>query len=73
MIAIHLELRLKTARELLWGRLSLIESDLKSGKIVKPFDIDIQSSFSYYLVCPHEKLDNPRGTAFRDFILGEVL
>ncbi len=54
------------------GRLSLIESDLKSGKIVKPFDIDIKSNFCYYLVCPHEKLGNPGVQAFRDFILNEV-
>lgn len=54
------------------GRLSLIESDLKSGKIVKPFDIDIESNFSYYLVCPYEKLENSGVQAFRDFILNEV-
>ena len=54
------------------GRLSLIESDLSSGKIVKPFDINIESSFSYYLVCPYEKLENPGVQAFRDFILSEA-
>ena len=54
------------------GRLSLIESDLKSGKVVKPFDINIESSFSYYLVCPQEKLDNRGVLAFRDFILNET-
>jgi len=54
------------------GRLSLIQSDLNSGKIVKPFDIDIESSFSYYLVCPQGKLGNPSVQAFRDFILGEA-
>ena len=54
------------------GRLSLIQSDLNSGKIVKPFDIDIESNFSYYLVCPQDNLDNPSVQAFRDFILGEA-
>ncbi len=54
------------------GRLSLIESDLKLGKIVKPFDIDIESNFSYYLVCPQEKSDDLGVQAFRDFILSEV-
>ena len=54
------------------GRLSLIESDLKTGKIVKPFDIDIESNFSYYLVCPNEKLDNLGVQAFREFIFSEV-
>lgn len=54
------------------GRLSLIESDLDAGKIVKPFDIDIESHFSYYLVCPTEKLQNPGVQAFREFILTEA-
>ncbi len=54
------------------GRLSLIESDLKLGKIVKPFDIDIESNFCYYLVCPTEKSDDLGVQAFRDFILSEV-
>ena len=54
------------------GRLSLIESDLKSGRIAKPFDVTIDSSFAYYLVCPNEKLDRPGVQAFREFTLGEV-
>ena len=54
------------------GRLSLIESDLEAGRIVKPFDIAIESRFSYYLVCPREKLENPGVQAFRDFILSEA-
>ncbi|WP_445363435.1 transcriptional regulator GcvA [Microbulbifer sp. ANSA003] len=54
------------------GRISLIEDDLKSGRIVKPFDVSIDSNFSYYLVCPYEKLDSPGVQAFRNFILSEV-
>ncbi len=54
------------------GRLSLIENDLKTGKIVKPFKISIASNFSYYLVCPKEKAEDPGVQAFRDFILNEI-
>ena len=54
------------------GRLSLIQDDLRSGKIVLPFDLNIKSSFSYYLVYPEENLNNPNVRKFRSFILDEV-
>ena len=54
------------------GRSSLIQSDLESGLIAQPFDINIESNFSYYLVCPQEKLNNPNVIVFRDFILSEA-
>ena len=54
------------------GRLSLIQDDLRSGKIVLPFDINIKSSFSYYLVYPEDNLKNDKVRKFRDFMLTEV-
>ena len=54
------------------GRMALIESDLKLGKIAKPFDIEIPSNFAYYLVCPAEHLERPGVRAFHDFILEEA-
>ncbi len=54
------------------GRMALIESDLKLGKIAKPFDIEIPSNFAYYLVCPAENLERPGVRAFHDFILEEA-
>ncbi len=54
------------------GRLSLIQDDLRSGKIVLPFDITIKSSFSYYLVYPKDKLSNKNVRKFRSFILTQA-
>ena len=54
------------------GRLSLIQKDLQSGKIVLPFDINIKASFSYYLVYPEDKLNNPNVRKFKNFIQQQV-
>lgn len=35
------------------------EDDLDSGRLVRPFDISILSTFQYYFVCPPDRLDQP--------------
>ncbi len=54
------------------GRMALIEGDLKSGRIARPFSTSIPSPFAYYLVCPEKKYDDPNVKRFREFILNEI-
>lgn len=40
------------------ARSLLVESDLQSGRLVKPIDISVRSKLSYYFVCPSAKQDS---------------
>jgi LysR family glycine cleavage system transcriptional activator len=54
------------------GRSALIEEDLAAGRLVKPFDIKLQSELAYYLVLPPGALARPKIAAFRDWLLAEA-
>ena len=54
------------------GREPLVIDELIAGRLVRPFDIVAQSAFSYYLVCPKDRLDDRRVKAFRHWLLGEA-
>lgn len=53
---------------------ALVEGDLRSGRLVRPFPPSIcqATSFCYYLVYPETRAADPKVTAFRDWLLGEV-
>lgn len=53
-------------------RRSIATHDLVAGRLVRPFDIDAQSTSSYYFVCPPPLLPSPRVQAFRSWIFEEV-
>lgn len=54
------------------GRTGLIREHLAAGRLVRPFSLDLESDYAYYLVCPQQALVRPRIKAFRDFILAEA-
>ena len=54
------------------GRISLIGDDLASGRLVRPFDICLESNIGYYLVMPPGAEQRPKVQAFRAFILEEA-
>ncbi|WP_282607236.1 transcriptional regulator GcvA [Pelagibius sp. Alg239-R121] len=54
------------------GRISLIGDDLASGRLVRPFDLCLESSIGYYLAMPTDALKKPKVQAFREFVLAEV-
>jgi len=54
------------------GRSALVEQELSAGRLVAPFDIRLDSSTAYYIVCPQEFLSRPRIAAFRDWLMAEV-
>ena len=54
------------------GRASLVEDDLISGRLIKPFGPILAMEFAYYLVCRPETASHPKITAFRDWLLQQA-
>ena len=50
----------------------LAADDLKSGRLVKPFDVSFPVDFCYYLVCPEAVAEAPKISAFREWLLEEA-
>lgn len=53
---------------LLLGQHMLIANELKTGQLVKPFDISLPLGRAYYLVYPKRTMDNANGAAFIDWL-----
>ena len=51
---------------------SIVRADLEAGRLVKPFDVDLDEHNAYYLVAPPRHFDRPNVQAFRDFLLSEL-
>ncbi len=54
------------------GHSVLSQMDLESGRLVAPFDIILDSGYSYDLVCPENSHDRPKIVAFREWLLSKV-
>ena len=54
------------------GRSVLVADDLATGRLVKPFDLELPTQSAYYLVCPEGTQDRPKVKAFRDWVMSEV-
>jgi LysR family glycine cleavage system transcriptional activator len=53
-------------------RRSLIGDDLANGKLVKLFDVEVESANSYHLVCLPQHANSRKVRAFRDWFASEV-
>jgi LysR family glycine cleavage system transcriptional activator len=51
------------------GHDPLVENDLRAGRLVAPFDVQIPSVFAYYVVMPPESLRRKKIRALRDWLL----
>ena len=49
-----------------------VEGDLAAGRLVRPFDISLPVEFSYFLVYPESRADDPLIAAFAGWIRREV-
>ena len=49
-----------------------VEADLAAGRLVRPFDISLLVEFSYFLVYPESRADDPLIAAFAGWIRREV-
>lgn len=54
------------------GRLMLASDDLRSGRLIQPFDIVLPNDYSYWLVYPPVAMQRPGVAAFRTWLLSEV-
>lgn len=54
------------------GRETLLREELRSGRLVLPFETRIQTAAGYYLVMPPENAELPPVRAFRDWIVAEA-
>ncbi|WP_321812273.1 MULTISPECIES: transcriptional regulator GcvA [unclassified Burkholderia] len=54
------------------GRTPLVDTDLKSGKLVAPFDVRMQSNSAYFVASPKEKADLKKVQAFREWALATL-
>jgi len=50
----------------------LAAADLRSGRLVAPFALDVAQPRRWYLVCRRERSDDERVRHFRDWLHGEV-
>ncbi|MTI09291.1 transcriptional regulator GcvA [Curvivirga aplysinae] len=54
------------------GRRSMAHPLIESGRLVKPFDIDIDGNEAFYLLETQDRAPHAHAEAFRDWILEEV-
>lgn len=54
------------------GESSFIAHDIAAGRLVRPFDLDVDIEAAYHIVYPTDALDRPKVRAFRDWLLEEV-
>ena len=54
------------------ARSVLAADEIASGRLVRPFDVDVPAEFAYYLAYPEESADRPAVAAFREWILEEA-
>ena len=54
------------------GRTALIREDLAAGRLVRPFDLSLESDLAYHIVYPPRSLSRPKVRAFREFLLAEA-
>ena len=54
------------------GSTSFVDDHLDAGRLVRPFDLDLQSDFAYYIVCPKHNLKRPEVRAFKEWLLTQA-
>lgn len=54
------------------GHIVLSQSDVQAGRLVQPFELMMESDYSYDIVCPQESAQRPKVKAFTDWILETV-
>jgi LysR family transcriptional regulator, glycine cleavage system transcriptional activator len=54
------------------GLRQLVEAEVASGRLVAPFDLELSDECAWYFVTPEVMADQPKVTAFRDWLFEEV-
>jgi len=51
------------------GSAIFVADHLEAKRLVKPFDLELNSEYAYYVVCPEAHLKQPAVRAFTDWLL----
>jgi LysR family glycine cleavage system transcriptional activator len=51
----------------------LIDADVASGRLVRPFEVEVKPRSAYYLVCPEVIAERPAVKAFRTWLLKQAV
>jgi len=54
------------------ARTALVASDLINRRLVRPVDVSLRMSSSYWVVCPKATSRTPKIATFRDWLLAEA-
>ncbi|WP_196141144.1 transcriptional regulator GcvA [Aliikangiella sp. G2MR2-5] len=54
------------------GHIVLSQAEVQAGRLVRPFELMLESDFSYDIVCPKESAQRPKIKAFTDWLLQTV-
>jgi LysR family glycine cleavage system transcriptional activator len=54
------------------GLRQLVEAEVASGRLVAPFDLELSDECGWYFVTPEVMADQPKVTAFRDWLFEEL-
>ena len=50
----------------------LVEAQVKAGRLVIPFDVELPTDSAYYLVYPEERARDRKIKAFKDWMLDAI-
>ena len=53
------------------GSTIFVADHLRSKRLIRPFDLVLDSEYAYYIVCPEAHLQRPAVKSFRDWIVSE--
>jgi LysR family glycine cleavage system transcriptional activator len=54
------------------ARTALAAWDLINGRLVRPFELSLKLSKTYWIVCPKAAATKPKIATFRDWLLAEA-
>lgn len=54
------------------GITPLVDDDIAAGRLVRPFDTAVDSSFGFWFVCRGDRVGEAKIAAFRDWVLAEA-
>jgi LysR family glycine cleavage system transcriptional activator len=55
------------------GTAPLVAADLRAGRLVRPFDVELSNAYSFWIVCRGDSLQQPNVAMFRDWLHAEAL
>jgi LysR family glycine cleavage system transcriptional activator len=71
--SIHLALEAALAGHgVAMGVAPLVEYDLRSGRLVRPFELELTNAFSFWIVCQRKRANDPNIRKFRNWLCEEA-